>query len=104
MSENKGRKEAAALKYNAKTDNAPYIVGLGQGEIAERMLAAAKEHGIPVVEDKSLAHVLNKLSVGDEIPEELYKLVAQVLVFVANLDRDYGKRFEINDYSKENIL
>lgn len=97
MNENKTKKEAAALKYNAKTDDAPYIVGLGQGLIAENILKTAKEHAIPVVEDKTLAHVLNKLSVGDEIPEELYQLVAQVLAFVAKLDSDYGKRFGMGD-------
>jgi flagellar biosynthesis protein len=93
MNGKKTVKEAAALKYDAKKDDAPYIVGLGQGVVAENIVKTAKENAIPVVEDRTLAHLLNKLSVGDEIPEELYQMVAQVLVFVTNLDKDYGNRF-----------
>ncbi len=93
MIKNKTKKEAAALKYNPAADDAPYIAGIGQGLVAEKILKTAAENDIPVVEDENLAHMLNKLSAGDEIPEVLYSLVAQVLVFVANLDREYGKRF-----------
>lgn len=85
--------EAAALKYNAQTDDAPTIVALGKGEIAGNIIKTAMENDVPVVEDKSLAQILGKLSVGDEIPEELYGVVAQVLVFIAGLDKSYSERF-----------
>lgn len=89
-------KEAAALKYNAQDDNAPYIVALGKGYVAERMVEEAREHHVQVVQDQKLSAVLQKLSVGDEIPEELYKVVAEILVFVNNMDAKYGSRFGLD--------
>ena len=85
--------EAAALRYNAQTDDAPYLVAMGKGEIAEKIVQTARENDIPVMEDAPLAHILNKLSLGDEIPEELYGVVAQVLAFIANLDHKGSERF-----------
>ncbi len=85
--------EAAALRYNAQTDDAPYLVAAGQGGIAEKIVQTARENDIPVVADAPLAHMLNKLSLGDEIPEELYGVVAQVLSFIANLDHQGARRF-----------
>lgn len=86
-----GLLKAAALKYDETKDNAPCIVGLGQGLIAENMVSAAKYNSIPIVENKGLADALNKFSIGDEIPEELYQAVAEVLVFISRLDYDKGR-------------
>lgn len=94
---NKARKQAAALKYDAMKDKAPYIVGLGQGAVAENMLKIAKEKDIPVVEDSSLAAALHKLGIGDDIPEELYQVIAEVLVFVSKLDTARGGRFGLSE-------
>ena len=88
--------EAAALKYNAQDDNAPYIVALGRGYVARRMVEEAREHHVQVVQDQKLSNVLQKLSVGDEIPEELYKVVAEILLFVNNMDAKYGTRFGLD--------
>ena len=89
----KNRCEAAALKYDAETDGAPYIVALGKGHIAENIIGAAREHNVSVVKDSRLSHMLNRLSVGDEIPEELYAVVAEVLVFISSMDEEYKNRF-----------
>ncbi|MDR1619357.1 MAG: EscU/YscU/HrcU family type III secretion system export apparatus switch protein [Clostridiales bacterium] len=98
MSEHrKEKKQAAALKYDAEQNRAPYIVGLGQGYVAENMLKAAAEHGIPVVEDTSLSNALQKLGIGEDIPEDLYQVVAEVLVFVTKLDNGRGSRFGLNE-------
>lgn len=91
--ENNKNIEAAALKYNAQDDNAPYIVSLGRGYVAQRMVEVAHENHIQVVKDQKLSSVLQKMSIGDEIPEELYKVVAEILVFVNNMDSKYGSRF-----------
>ncbi len=100
MTQNKGKDqkltEAAALKYNAQDDNAPYIVALGKGYVAQRMVEEARENSVQVVQDQKLSGVLQKLSVGDEIPEELYKVVAEILVFVNNMDAKYGSRFGLD--------
>lgn len=94
--ENRQRAQAAALKYDQGQDNAPAIVGLGEGYVARRMLDTARQEGIPVVEDESLAQVLNRFSVGDEIPEELYEVIAQILVFIGRLDNAPG-RYTLED-------
>ncbi len=94
------RKQAAALKYDAAQNRAPYIVGLGQGEVAENMLKLAAEKNIPVVEDRGLAAALQHLGIGDDIPEDLYQVIAEVLVFVSKLDGDRGKRFKLDQALK----
>ena len=82
-------KEVAALKYSPDKNKAPEIVALGKGEMAERIIATAKESNVPLYEDAELAHTLNHLKIGDEIPSELYEVVAQVLVFVSKLDNGF---------------
>ena len=92
MDKNSGKKlkEAAALKYTPDS-NAPTIVALGKGEVADKMVKTARGSDVPVFEDESLAHILNTLHIGDEIPPELYEVVAEILVFVSKLDNDYGE-------------
>lgn len=80
------KKQAAALKYDEENNNAPEIVALGKGEVAGKIIDTAKESGVPIYENAPLAESLNKLSIGQEIPRELYDVVAQVLIFVAQLD------------------
>ena len=85
-------KEAAALSYSADQSGAPRIVALGKGEIAEKILEKAKENDIAVYKDEKLAHTLNRLNPGDEIPRELFEIVAQVLVFVSSMDKRFGEK------------
>ncbi len=91
--ENEETPLAAALKYDAKTDGAPQIVALGKGYIARNMVQAAQENNVQVVKDSKLSPVLHKLSVGDEIPEQLYKAVAEILVFVSGMDNERKSKF-----------
>jgi flagellar biosynthesis protein len=63
---------------------------LGKGEIGEKIIEAAKANNVPVFQDANLAHTLSKLRIGDEIPSELYEIVAEILVFVSNFDKGYG--------------
>ncbi len=79
-------REAAAIKYNAVKDAAPRIVALGRGYVAERMVEEAERNRVSVMQDEKLSHVLHQLSVGDEIPEALYRVVAEILVFVYRMD------------------
>ena len=85
-------KRAAAIKYDPDENDAPILAAFGEGNIAEKIVGIAKESGIPVIPDPSLASMLAKISVGDEIPEELYEAVAKVLVFVSEIDRGYGEK------------
>ncbi|MDL2224997.1 EscU/YscU/HrcU family type III secretion system export apparatus switch protein [Eubacteriales bacterium OttesenSCG-928-M02] len=90
-------KKAAALKYDAQTDDAPYIVGLGVGITAENMVKEAEEHDVPVVENQDVASALTKLGIGDAIPEELFSVVAEILVFIARVDGEQSNRFGLTN-------
>lgn len=81
------RKQAVALKYQAGTMEAPKVVAKGKGYVAENILKTAKEHDIPVQEDPSLVEVLGKLDLNQQIPPELYQVVAEILAFVYRLDK-----------------
>lgn len=85
-------KQAAALKYDVGENAAPVAVAIGQGVVAENIIEAAQEHAVPIVEDEQLAAALSRMGVGDEIPVELYMVVAQVLTFVHSVDGDYAKK------------
>jgi flagellar biosynthesis protein len=80
-------KKAAALRYDAQRDEAPRVVARGRGKTAETIVALAREHDVPLVEDANLAQLLEALDVAREIPAELYRAVAEVLVFVYRLNQ-----------------
>jgi len=86
--------KAAALRYDTEEGGAPKIVAIGSGEIAEKIVEKAKENEVPIVKDTALAQVLTKLSIGDEIPSELYSVVAEIFLFIYSMDKDYGARHE----------
>jgi len=74
---------AVALHYD-KT-GAPRVVAKGRGSIGERIIELAKVHDIPIEENEVLAGARSNVELGDEIPAELYRAVAEVLVFVLRL-------------------
>lgn len=86
------KKRAAAIRYDPDADDVPVMTAFGEGHLAEKIVSVARETGVPVMPDPSLASMLSKMSVGDEIPEELYEVVAKVLIFVSETDRKYGER------------
>lgn len=79
-------KRAVALKYEMFKDVAPRVVAKGERLLAEKIIALAKEHGVYVYEDPDLVVLLSKIEVGVEIPERLYRAVAEVLSFVYTLN------------------
>lgn len=79
-------KQAVALSYE-KEDAAPKIVATGKGFLAEKIIEKAKEENVPVHKDEKLSNVLSKLEIGDMIPPELYETVAEILVFVDNMEK-----------------
>ena len=80
--ESPARLQAAALRYRRESDPAPRLVAKGSGELARRIIDAAREAGVPVHEDPGLAALLMTMDIGREIPPELYVTVAEVLAFV----------------------
>ena len=77
------RQLAVALHYD-KT-GAPRVVAKGNGSIGAKIIEIAKAHDIPIEENEVLAGALSHVEIGDEIPQELYKAVAEVLIFVLRL-------------------
>jgi flagellar biosynthesis protein FlhB len=70
---------ACALKYTEDEDGAPLVVASGEGDLAQRIVRAARDYGVPIVRDVPLARALRELEVGEVIPEALYEAVAEIL-------------------------
>lgn len=77
-------KKAVALSYDENKNAAPIIVASGMGYIAEKMVEVAKESGVPVYEDNSLATMLTQLNLGAEIPTELYQAIIDIYIYFLN--------------------
>ena len=73
-------KRAVALKYDSD-DIAPVVIATGMGNMAEKIVETAIENNVPIFEDNSLATLLSRLELGEEIPEELYKAVVDIYVY-----------------------
>ena len=78
-------KEQLAIALEYDYSGAPRVVAKGRGELGEKIVEVAKAHDIPIEENEVLAGALAHVELGDEIPAELYKAVAEVLVFVLRL-------------------
>lgn len=83
-------KKAAALSYK-KGDASPKITALGEGKIAERIIDTAQKNNIPLFKDENLVETLLNFQLGSEIPPELYEIVAEILVFISNIDKLRGE-------------
>ena len=79
MSQTPKRPVAVALRYDAP--NAPKVVASGRGLVGEKIIATAREHGVPLSQNAPLAEALSTLELETEIPEKLYTAVAEVLAF-----------------------
>lgn len=78
---------AVALKYDSEEMDAPVVVAKGARLIAEKIKETAREHNVPVIENKPLARTLFKsVEIGDVIPAELYKAVAELLAYVYQME------------------
>jgi flagellar biosynthesis protein len=83
MSVKTDKQLAVALHYDRK--GAPRVVAKGKGTIGEKIIEVAKANNIPIEENDVLAGALSNVDIGDEIPEALYKAVAEVLIFVLRM-------------------
>ncbi|MEK7467585.1 MAG: EscU/YscU/HrcU family type III secretion system export apparatus switch protein [Planctomycetota bacterium] len=78
---------AVALRYLAGADEAPRVVARGRGEIAERILAIARDAGVPVHPDRDLVEALAVLDIGAQVPPKLYEALAEVLAYVYRVNK-----------------
>lgn len=74
---------AVALHYDK--NGAPRVTAKGKGVIGAKIIEIARQHDIPIEENEVLAGALSNVELGDEIPADLYKAVAEVLIFVLRL-------------------
>lgn len=79
--------KAVALRYTPGEDSAPTVTAKGSGWVADRLIDAARLHGIPVKSDPDLVAVLSKLDIEARIPPGIYIVVAELLAFVYALNR-----------------
>lgn len=88
------RETAVALKYDGK--RAPTVAASGMDEVAEEIIRLAQEHGVPLYESPELASILARLDLDEEIPDTLYRVIAEILAFAFNLQgktpADAGRR------------
>lgn len=78
-------KRAVALQYGPE-DSAPVIVASGMGYLAEKIVSVARESGVPIYEDDSIATALTQLKLGEEIPPELYQAIVEIYVYFLKFD------------------
>lgn len=83
-----------ALQFLPEKDAAPVVVATGEGVLGELILKIAQKNSIPIIKDPSLAKVLVKIPVGEEIPENLYKAVAKIYHFIFEIEKDLQRRQE----------
>ena len=80
------REIAVAIGYEPDRHDAPRILASGFGEVAKNILSSAREHGIHIHADATLAPLLASVPIGSAIPEEAYQLVAELLAFLCRTD------------------
>jgi flagellar biosynthesis protein len=82
---------ATALQYDAEKDKAPQVTASGQRKVAEQILAEARKHNIPIHKDPALVTALAGVNLGEEIPVELYHVVAEVLAYIYRVTNKYSE-------------
>jgi flagellar biosynthesis protein len=86
------RKITVALKHERDSLAPPRVSAKGKGELADKILALAKQHGVPVREDADLLELLAACDLGEEIPVELYAAVAELLAYLYRLNGELAAR------------
>ena len=81
---------AVALHYEKSVVPVPRVVARGRGDIGEAIVALAREHGVPIEQNAALAEALSQVELGEDIPEALYRAVAEVLIFILRASGKIG--------------
>ena len=82
---------AVALEYDGET--APKVTAKGMNDIADKIMDIATEHGIPLQQNDGLVEVLSQMDLGEEIPENLYRAIAEVIAFAYILAGKFPKSY-----------
>ena len=87
--------KAVALKYDKDVNNAPEVVASGQRYIASNIIKIAKQNNIPIKKDEDMVELLSKIDINKEVPDSMYKAVAEIFSFIYEITND--KREEIHE-------
>ena len=82
-SKHQAPRQAIALRYDGRT--APNLTAKGDDELAEAILAIAREYEVPIYENAELVKLLARLELGEAIPEALYRTIAEIIAFAWHL-------------------
>jgi flagellar biosynthesis protein len=80
-------KKAAALRYDTTKENAPRVVAKGEGQVAENIIKIAELHNLPIKKDEDLIELLSKVELDKEVPQALYKAVAELFSFIYKISK-----------------
>ncbi|QED49606.1 EscU/YscU/HrcU family type III secretion system export apparatus switch protein [Cytobacillus dafuensis] len=79
---------AAVIRYDEK-DDTPTVVAQGTGQMAAKIIELAKEHGVHMQEDSSLVQNLLDIDLGENVPPQLYSVIAEILLLIEEMDASY---------------
>jgi flagellar biosynthesis protein len=82
---------AVALRYDGR--NAPRVTAKGERALAEKIIATAEEAGVPLYPDPEMAMILSQIPLGEEIPDNLYKAIAEIIAFAYLLAGKFPEGF-----------
>lgn len=82
------KEKAVALKYDAQKSSAPKVTAKGEGFTAQTIIKIAQENGIPIKKDEDLVEMLSKLDIDKEVPQQMYKAIAEVFSFIYNITKE----------------
>jgi len=94
-------RQAIALNYDGKS--APSLTAKGDDELAEAILAVAREYEVPIYENAELVRLLARMELGDSIPEELYRSVAEIIAFAWYLKGKCPEGFTPDDGGEKDV-
>lgn len=80
---------AAVIKYDEENGQAPIVVAHGKGQIAQQIIELAKKNNIHMQEDSSLVANLLDMDLGDNIPPQLYAVMAEILILIEEMEKNY---------------
>ncbi|MBY0123475.1 EscU/YscU/HrcU family type III secretion system export apparatus switch protein [Bacillus sp. S/N-304-OC-R1] len=80
---------AAVIKYDEENGHAPVVVAHGKGQIAQQIIELARKNNVHMQEDSSLVANLLDMDLGDNIPPQLYAVMAEILVLIEEMEKNY---------------
>lgn len=80
---------AAVIRYDEETDKSPIVVAQGRGKVAQQIIELAKQNNIEIQEDSTLVANLLELDLGENIPPQLYSVMAEILLLIEEMEKKY---------------